>query len=305
MLSNGEPWYGLESALAYAEAELATARGQDGDADRHFATAVRVAQACGLPWSESDALHSWGRTLLERGDRPAAIEKLDAALEIYQRMKAGAPWLERVLEDKLRAQGTQSGDVNRSIDVVAARVDAARPDMATHAAPDGTVTLAFSDMEGFTVMTERLGDQKAHEVVKRHNRIVRQELAIHDGYEVELQGDGFLLAFGSARTGLLFAIALQKALKKDAERHPDEPIRVRIGLHTGEAIRDRDKFFGRTVILTARIAAEAKGGEILVSSLLRELTESSSDIRFGSEREVELKGISREQRLHEVLWLDH
>ena len=58
------------------------------------------------------------------------------------------------------------------------------------------------------------------------------------------------------------------------------------------------------MILTARIAAEARGGEILVSSLLRELTESSSDIRFGSEREVELKGISREQRLHEVLWLD-
>ena len=89
------------------------------------------------------------------------------------------------------------------------------------------------------------------------------------------------------------------------ESHNDtaeEPIRVRIGLHTGEALRDADKFFGKTVILASRIASEAKGGEILVSSVIHALTESSGDLAFGATRTAELKGISEPQRLHEVVW---
>jgi len=80
------------------------------------------------------------------------------------------------------------------------------------------------------------------------------------------------------------------------------PVRVRIGLHTGEALRDADKFFGKTVILAARIAAQATGEEILVSSVLKQLTETAGDLRFGSDRLVELKGISEPQRIYEVLW---
>ena len=81
-----------------------------------------------------------------------------------------------------------------------------------------------------------------------------------------------------------------------------EPIHVRMGLHTGEAIRERDDFFGRNVILAARIAAQANGGEVLVSSLLKELTESSGDIAFGAAREVTLKGLSGSYRVHSVDW---
>ena len=77
---------------------------------------------------------------------------------------------------------------------------------------------------------------------------------------------------------------------------------MRIGLHTGEALKDADKFFGKTVILAARIADQARGGEILVSSLLKELTQTAGDIRFGESREVELKGISERQRVFRVEW---
>jgi class 3 adenylate cyclase len=77
---------------------------------------------------------------------------------------------------------------------------------------------------------------------------------------------------------------------------------VRIGLHTGEVIRDAGDFFGRNVNLAARIANEARGGEILVSSLVRELTESAPDIVFGQEREVELKGLSGRHRVIDVGW---
>jgi class 3 adenylate cyclase len=160
----------------------------------------------------------------------------------------------------------------------------------------------FSDMEGFTEMTHRLGDLAAREVIRRHNTIVRQSCAANGGYEVELQGDGFLLAFGSARAGLQCAMAIQRAFANDAQHHPEQPIRVRIGLHTGEALRDADKFFGRTVILAARIAAQADGGEILASSLLKELTESAGDLRFGALREVALKGFPEPHRVYPVEW---
>ena len=100
-------------------------------------------------------------------------------------------------------------------------------------------------------------------------------------------------SFGSERTGAPVVAFC---------RIGDEPIRVRIGLHTGEALRDADKFFGKTVIMAARIAAEATGGEILVSSLLKELTQSSGDLSFGAEREVTLKGIAEPQRLLEVVY---
>jgi class 3 adenylate cyclase len=73
-------------------------------------------------------------------------------------------------------------------------------------------------------------------------------------------------------------------------------------VHTGEALRDADKFFGKTVILSARIAAQAVGGEILISSLVRELVASAGDVRFGAAREVQLKGLSEPQRVHPVEW---
>jgi class 3 adenylate cyclase len=274
------------------------------DAVRHFEEAIEVDKrmhARGwLPRTQCD----YARTLLDRGspgDRQKALELLGEALEICQELGLKG-WLDLCLELKLRAQGVDSGSVETSIAAVAASLGSRRPDLAPHAAPDGTVTLMFSDMEGFTAMTERLGDLEAREVIRTHNAIVREQVAAHGGYEVELQGDGFLLAFSSARRGLLCAIAIQRAFAAYSEAHPDEPIRVRIGLHTGEALKDVDKFFGKTVILAARIASVARGGEILASSLLKELTESTGDLRFGAAREVDLKGLSERQRVHAVEW---
>jgi class 3 adenylate cyclase len=77
---------------------------------------------------------------------------------------------------------------------------------------------------------------------------------------------------------------------------------IRIGLHTGEAIRDADDFFGRHVILAARIADQARGGEILVSALLKELTESSGEFVFNDGREMQLKGLTGTQRVFGVAW---
>ena len=109
-----------------------------------------------------------------------------------------------------------------------------------------------------------------------------------------------MIASQSARRAVHCAIGIQKGLAHYNEQ-ATEPIQVR-GLHTGEVLKDADDFFGRHVILASRIAGKARGGEILVSSLLKDLTESGGDIRFGEERAVELKGLSGNHRVHEVVW---
>jgi class 3 adenylate cyclase len=164
------------------------------------------------------------------------------------------------------------------------------------------VTILFSDIEGSTELNERLGDQRFFDVLREHNEIVRDQVRVHRGFEVKSQGDGFMIAFASPRDGVECSIAIQRALAARIDAGTSEPIRVRMGLHTGEAIRERDDFFGRNVVLAARIAAQANGGEILVSAPLKELAEGAGDVTFGDPRELGLKGLSGTHIVHPVEW---
>lgn len=174
------------------------------------------------------------------------------------------------------------------------------PDLAN--VPGGTVTILFSDIAGFSTMNERLGDRQAQEIVRVHNAIVRGNVGACGGFEVKTAGDGFMIAFDSASRALRCATAVQHELAAYNRAHPDEPINVRMGLHTGEAIRDNQDFLGRTVIVASRIADSAAGGEILVSALLRELVNGTGEFRFGEAREVELKGLSGTHQVVPVSW---
>jgi len=276
-------WLGRMSALM----------GHHDEAVSHFEDSLEILGRLRARYWIADTQRFLAEVLMARdasGDKARAIDLLNAAIDAAR--QSGMDYLlKRAIAAKLDIQGVDSATLEGTIHTVHARVQDVRPNLAEHAAPDGTVTIMFSDIVGFTAMTERLGDLRAREVVRGHNGIVREILAAHAGYEVELQGDGFLLAFGSARQALLCAIAIQKRFA-DRNATADEPLQVRIGLHTGEALRDADKFFGRTVILAARIAGAANGGEILVSSLLKQLTESTGDVHFGAARQLELKGIS-------------
>ncbi len=214
----------------------------------------------------------------------------------------GGRWLIVQCHYSLPAYGQAEGESwPTSIDAVAASVQTERPDLRSQAAPDGTVTILFTDIEGSTAMTERLGDLRWVDVLRAHNAIVRKQVAAHGGFEVKSEGDGFMVAFQSARRALQCAVDIQRAFTERNES-ADEPILVRIGLHTGEVIKEADDFFGKNVILAARIAGQAQGGEILVSSLLKELTESAGDIAFGEGREVELKGLAGTHQVFEVGW---
>jgi class 3 adenylate cyclase len=168
-------------------------------------------------------------------------------------------------------------------------------------APDGTVTILFSDIEGSTALNERLGDMRWLELLQAHHLVVRDQVKTYGGFEVKSQGDGFMIAFPSARRAIECARAIQKAIGRDLGDHPDGPIRVRIGLHTGEAIREESDFYGKNVVVAARIADEARGGEILASSVVKQLTESAGDIGFNEGREVELAGLSGVHAVYKVV----
>jgi class 3 adenylate cyclase len=189
-----------------------------------------------------------------------------------------------------------------TIDDVAASVVMERPNLQAHAAPDGTVSILFSDIENSTVMTERLGDIRAQDVLREHNELVRKQVEAQKGFEVKSMGDGFMVAFSSARRALLCAIGIQRAVADYSRQHPAMPIRVRIGLHTGEAIAERGDFFGKSVIMAARIASKAHADEILVSAVFKAVTESAGDLQFDDGYDVELKGLSGTYRVYRALW---
>jgi class 3 adenylate cyclase len=177
-----------------------------------------------------------------------------------------------------------------------------RPDLRSHAAPDGTVTLLFSDIERYTAMTTRLGDVRSQELLRTHNMLVRNQVVAHGGFEVKTQGDSFMVAFASARRALQCAIAIQRAVSADAAL-AREGLQVRIGLHTGEAIKEGEDFFGASVIQAARIAEKAQGGEILVSELLRGLIGSLADVELRDAGRKRLKGLPGRHRVYQAVWV--
>ncbi|HUS62665.1 MAG TPA: adenylate/guanylate cyclase domain-containing protein [Acidimicrobiales bacterium] len=185
------------------------------------------------------------------------------------------------------------------IDAVAAAVEEERPNMGPATAGDGTVTLMFSDIEGSTAILDSLGDLRYHRLLEWHHGLVARTLAEHDGHEVSRQGDGFMLAFSSARRAIRCALSLQHRL---AEGPGDDlpGVRVRMGIHTGEVLRDKDAFFGRTVHFAARVASAAGGTEVLVSDLVRSLVEGTEDIVFPETRQIEMKGFDGHHQVHMV-----
>ena len=205
-----------------------------------------------------------------------------------------------VLPLKLELQGIGAGSsADASIDAVTAAVSLERPDLRRHAAVDGRITLCFSDIVGYTAMTDRLGDVRSQRVLHAHNEILRRELEANGGVEVKSQGDGFMLGFTDPAAAVRFALGVRRAIESHAFEADVGAIRVRMGLHAGVVLREGDDFFGRTVIVAARVADAADAGEILVTDEVRAAVGEAAT--FGLARDVELKGFSGTRHVHPVL----
>jgi class 3 adenylate cyclase len=288
-----------EGLIERVAGRVAAARGDADQANRRFARGAEILGEHEQVWEQAMTLHAWGKALLDAGDRSRATEKLSQALDIYRRFGAGQVWIERVLVDQMAAQGIDPSSIETSIDAVCSAVRDERPDILPHASADGTVAIVFSDIEASTQMAERLGDERWLGVVRNHNEIVREHVAAHGGTEVKALGDGFMLAFPTPSEAVSCAVAIQRAFAAHNAAHPEEQIRVRVGVHAGQAIKEGEDFYGKTVILAARIAAEARGGEILVSSAARE---HAGRVATDEIREAELKGLSGRHDLFRIAW---
>lgn len=135
--------------------------------------------------------------------------------------------------------------------------------------PSGTVTFLFTDIEGSTRLLDRLGERYA-QALGNHRALLRAAFQSHGGLEEDTEGDAFFYVFARAKDGLLATVAGQRALA--AHPWPDGlPLRVRMGLHTGEPLETAEGYVGLDVHRAARICAAAHGGQILLSQTTRDL----------------------------------
>ena len=166
--------------------------------------------------------------------------------------------------------------------------------------PGAFRTILFTDVEGSTAFTQRLGDEKGREVLREHERITRECLRAHGGSEINTMGDGFMASFSSATKALECAIAMQRAFAEH-NQSAEQPVLVRVGLNAGEPIAEEEDLHGTAVIEAARITAAAAGGEILVSNVVKELAKGKNFL-FADRGETSLRGFEDPVRLFEVRW---
>jgi class 3 adenylate cyclase len=209
-----------------------------------------------------------------------------------------APRSDSDTEPRSRAQSQAGPDTDSRHDP---RADPVAP-AAAAAGIGGTLTVLVTDICRSTEIAARLGDQRWLGVIQAHNALVREQIHRHHGTEVKVQGDGFLITFTSARQAVLAAIAIQRAMAEYRHAHAEHQIEVRAGIHTGEVVEDQGDVIGQNVVVAVRIADVAGPGEILVSSLTKDLTEAGGDLAFDDGREASLKGVSRAWRVHGVAW---
>jgi len=165
---------------------------------------------------------------------------------------------------------------------------------------EGTVTIMFTDMEGSTNLLSTRGFTESHEIMKAYETIIDQKVAEHAGRRIKGLGDGLMVSFGSSRHGVECALEIQKAITEYSKQNPERKIRIRIGLNTGEVVEEAGDIFGAAVNVAARVAGKAKGGEILVSDVVRALVGPVAEINFDYKGAYKLKGFPDRFRIHKV-----
>jgi class 3 adenylate cyclase len=188
-----------------------------------------------------------------------------------------------------------------SIDVIASSLGDVQPQLGEMSSPDGALTLLFCDIEDASAIGEELGAERFAELLADHRLIVERVVGHHGGTVVKAHDDGFMVAFDSAHAALRCALDLQSALADSTVPGGARELRLRIGLHTGFVILNEEEMYGRNVVLGARVAGCARGGEIVVSSTLKEYTETDPSFRFEARGEHRFKGVLGEHHVFAVL----
>jgi adenylate cyclase len=234
-------------------------------------------------------------------EREQEVPRGRRATQAAQAAQAAGLAVRTVVETatRMREQGVR-GMLLSSIDDLASWAMEDRNEIARIAAPDGTVTVMFSDIENSTSLNTELGDEQWVKLLEAHDRLLHTYVDRHRGLIVKNQGDGYMVVFPTPELAIGASLGIQRALSAKRQRNRRlrrTPIRVRIGLHTGTAIEREGDYFGRNVAMAARVAAMADGGEVLVTGEIAEALADASDFRFVEDDTVELKGLPGRHQL--------
>ncbi len=172
---------------------------------------------------------------------------------------------------------------------------------ATKAAAPTMITIVFTDMVGSTDLTHALGDEGAQEAVRAHNAIVRSALARFDGREVKHTGDGIMATFPVTANAVSAAVEIQRGIALHNASRPDLPIKLRVGLNSGEPIAEENDYFGATVQLAARLCDQAGEEQIVCSGIVRDLCAGKPFV-FRPLGPLQLKGVRDAVDGWEVAW---
>jgi class 3 adenylate cyclase len=228
---------------------------------------------------------------------PELLTELDRLLGTENRVKTGAVLIGL---SSLEAEGliqvpAQDGPVVYRVTAQGSREVERRADVAVPSRPAGRalevpsalrsrlrperspghemeqVSVMFTDVVRSTELLERLGEEAAHELRRRHFGLLRESLRDHEGREVKNLGDGLMVVFGSPPAAAACGVAMQRAVAAG-----EDPLQLRVGIATGETAREGDDHFGRPVVLAKRLCDAAEAGAVLVSGPVRGLVPDSA-----------------------------
>jgi class 3 adenylate cyclase len=150
----------------------------------------------------------------------------------------------------------------------------------------------FADLRGYTAYVERHGNVAGAELLAGYRSLVRAEVQRQHGAEIKTEGDSFYVAFPSARAAVECAIGIAAASERATDEDPAHPIRVGIGVHAGETVETGEGYVGSAVNIAARVAAQARAGEVLVTATVRELVRGNLEASFEPRGRRRLKGVA-------------
>jgi len=169
--------------------------------------------------------------------------------------------------------------------------------------PEKEVVVMFTDIVGSTAMTHEKGNLAAQEVVRAHNRVVREALSKTGGHEIKHTGDGIMASFEKVTDSLLSTQQMQMMIELHNQQAPDIPLKVKIGINAGRVVMEEKDLYGVTVQMAARIVDKAKADQIFVSDTVHGMAKGGT-WRFVKRGPYYLKGIDGPAYLQELVWDD-
>jgi class 3 adenylate cyclase len=299
--------------LLPAQIEIAIAAGETALARQAAEELERLVQTYESPALHARKHEAFGRVLLAEGDHALAAQEIRTAIDDWR--EVAAPYEvargRALLASALRAMrdddaaDLELGVARDEFVRLGAGLDEAEAEKAMQTAAERRAapiqirrTFMFTDIVGSTNLAELLGNQSWERLLRWHDDALRTLFARSGGEVINSTGDGFFVAFDSARRGIDCAIAIQRALVEHRRTSGFAPS-VRIGLHAGEANRRGDDYSGMTVHVAARVAALAGDGEIVATT---ETLADAGDIQASDPREASLKGVTDPVGVASVLW---